>query len=76
MNWRIGKFCVTRIIQAGDVDGIEVSTNFLDVAAPERPHPTVLAKQVMDAASAKLIVTQVSLACEQTKGFGFDSHTP
>jgi hypothetical protein len=75
-NRRIGKFFGVHVIEATELDRIEIAANGIDVPAPERPHAAMSAKQVMHAVTPELIISQVAFAVEQAEGVRFENYSP
>src|SRR5260370_37833472 len=73
---RLGKLRRIEIVETGEVDRIIGAADLLDVAMPECRDAAGLAKLVMGALGAELIIGQLALACEQAKRLRFDRGAP
>src|ERR1700733_12094573 len=64
------------VIERCQLNRDEVAADFRDVAARERTHAAMFAEQVMHAAAAELIVTDIMQAGSEPKGLGLDHDAP
>src|SRR5688572_3899820 len=76
LNRRIGEFLGIHIIEAAELDRVEIPANRIDVPAHEGSHPAAPAKQMVHAVGAELIVSQIGIASEQTKCIRFENCAP
>jgi hypothetical protein len=75
-NRRAGEFADIRVVEARNIDRVEISAENIEVAATERANPTMLAEKVVHAVGAELVVRQSVLARDHPKRVGFDDDAP
>src|SRR5689334_21952876 len=63
-------------VEAGDIDGDEVSAQHLEIALLEGPHTTVLAEVVMHHAALFAVVRQLGSAGQQAESAWLDDGAP
>src|SRR5262245_46234711 len=72
----IGEGGGIHIVEAGDVHGVEVATQDVEVAAAESVHAAMAAEQVVHAVAAELVVGERVLAGQQAESLGLGDHAP
>ena len=57
LNRCVGEFVEIHVIEAAELDRVEVPANGIDVPVCEWSHPAMLAKRMVDAIGGKLIIS-------------------
>jgi hypothetical protein len=73
---RLGELLVHRVVQASDVDGVELAAEFFHVSATARFHAAAATEEVVYGVGAELVVRQNILSPQQPKRVGFDEGFP
>jgi len=73
---RLGKLLLHRVVQASDVDGVELAAKLFYVSAAESFHAAAATEEVVYGAGARLLIHQNVLSLQQPERFGFDEGFP
>src|SRR5215470_7796667 len=75
-NGSSNQFGGVDVIEAGQIDGVEITAEKIEMPAPERAHAAMLAEQVVHAVAAELVIRERVFARQQPECIRLDDHAP